>query len=365
MPGTSGFTQALESMDEVVLLFDADTTALLWASTAASRLFALDTSPGTESALTWNEPALRPLRNCLQREPGPVEFELAGQAYTGKLAKIPAQSVGGSSQLLMWLKEEEVDSRHIRQYLEEREKLFTTSRTISVSEMATTLAHELNQPIGSIANILKGTQSRLQQSDCDPAILEALDRATEQTQFASRIIARIRDFTRSRQPVRTDCRIDYLLNDSIALLDWVLDSANVTVVREFPEPAPFVNVDETMLQQVFTNLIRNAVDAMRSMPETQRQLRVSVHTVNQGIRIDFTDSGSGLTNTDEGNLFVPFVTQKAHGMGVGLNICRSFVELHQGRLWLKPNPEGGCTACVVLVPVTGARDTIPGGNVDD
>ncbi len=244
------------------------------------------------------------------------------------------------------------DDKHIaqlRKYMADREQLFTTSRTISVSEMATSLAHEINQPVGTIANILKGVNARLKRIDPIPEqCVVAIDRALEQTNFASRIVARIRDFTTARQPKRVDCDVHTLLDESVRLLDWVLVQSKVKVTMAPPASDVRVNADATMLQQVFTNLIRNAVDAMRDSASDERELHIKAFRNADDVQIEITDTGHGLTDAAQDNLFIPFVTQKTQGMGVGLNICRSFVELHQGKLWLMPNEVGGCTASVLL-----------------
>ena len=237
----------------------------------------------------------------------------------------------------------------LSKYMADREQLFTTSRTITVSEMATTLAHEINQPVGSIANVLKGLKARLKRDSLAPdEYVTAIDRALEQTSFAARIVSRIRDFTSSRQPKRVDCDVQKLLEDSIQLLDWVLMNANVHVDLAPVENTLWVNADATMLQQVFTNLIRNAVDSMRDSSRTLNELKICAFLQGNEVQIEITDNGHGLSDTAQDNIFVPFVTQKTQGMGVGLNICRSFVELHQGKLWLMPNDNGGCTASVLL-----------------
>ena len=234
-------------------------------------------------------------------------------------------------------------------YMADREQLFTTSRTISVSEMATTLAHEINQPVGSITNILKGLKARLARTESIPdEYVTAIDRALEQTSFAARIVSRIRDFTSSRQPNRVDCDVHKLLQESIQLLDWVLMNARVKVKLAPADQVIWVNADPTMLQQVFTNLIRNAVDSMSESAGAQNELEIQAFLEGDDVQIEITDNGHGLSDAAQDNIFVPFVTQKTQGMGVGLNICRSFVELHQGKLWLMPNDTGGCTASVLL-----------------
>jgi len=240
----------------------------------------------------------------------------------------------------------------LSKYMADREQLFTTSRTITVSEMATTLAHEINQPVGSIANILKGLKARLKRAESVPVeYVTAIDRALEQASFAARIVSRIRDFTSSRQPKRVDCNVQNLLEDSIQLLDWVLMNANVSVELASVENNILVNADATMLQQVFTNLIRNAVDSMQDSSRVVNKLEIGAFLQGDEVQIEISDNGHGLSDTAKENIFIPFVTQKTRGMGVGLNICRSFVELHQGKLWLMPNDNGGCTASVLLPAV--------------
>ena len=247
---------------------------------------------------------------------------------------------------------------YLRRYMADREKLFTTSRSISVSEMATTLAHELNQPIGTIANMLRGVQLRLgKQEGVGQDIISALGKALDQTRFAANIISRIREFTQSRQPNFSEHDIEDLVRESIALLDWVFESEQVSVQVLASEVALRIHGDQTMLHQVFTNLCRNAVDAMRDRTDAPRALDVTIARTEDGVKIEFADSGHGLDEQAEEALFTPFVTRKASGMGVGLNICRSFIELHQGRLWLAQNETGGCTAHVLLPYREAAHST--------
>lgn len=354
---------AVPALDDILLVFSTDTDSVLWLSDAAARLFQAPRNgngncAGTDTVgLSSGDPIFNELAPVLDRFKESVlevpdidvgqEITVQGKQFHCRLAVLPA-SAQQTPALALRLIDAAPVSADIQAYLNEREKLFTTSRTISVSEMATTLAHEINQPIGSIANILNGTRLRLEKTDCDEAILTALGRALEQTQFATRIIARIRDFTQTRQPAKVDCSVKDLIIDSVRLLDWVLAKSSTSVELVMPAETITVNGDPTMLQQVFTNLIRNAVDAMTESPVSNRDLTISLSLSDSSIRIEFDDAGHGLSKTAEENLFVPFVTQKAQGMGVGLNICRSFVELHQGRLWLAPNDHGGCTACVML-----------------
>ena len=238
---------------------------------------------------------------------------------------------------------------YLRRYVADREKLFSVSRTVSVSEMATTLAHELNQPIGTIANILQGVHVLISREGTVPEpIVKALARASDQTRFAAGIIARIRSFTRSRAPRLLACEAGDLVSNTIELLDWVFRSESVAVRLRCGEGPLTVAGDEILLQQVFANLLRNAVDAMRERPGGARRIDVLVEHREGNVVVEVRDNGTGLGKDAAETLFVPFLTHKSEGMGVGLNICRSFVEMHRGRLWLTGAEGGGCTAHVQL-----------------
>lgn len=254
-------------------------------------------------------------------------------------------------------------------YLAERDQLFLRSRSISVSEMATTLAHELNQPLGALSNILHGLQMRMETGSADvEQYRNAVDLALQQTQFAARVITRIRDFTESRQPEFVQFNVVDLLNHCVRLLDWVFSSDSVRVVLNTAAPDGVSSVageennpeqflvggDYTMIQQVFTNLLRNACDSIRESQQGSRVIRMTVCRVRDGIKVEIKDTGHGLKGVDPEKLFTPFQTSKKDGMGVGLNICKSFIELHQGKLWVTPNQDVGCTAHVLLrTSVTG------------
>ena len=124
--------------------------------------------------------------------------------------------------------------------------------------------------------------------------------------------------------------------------------------RDCPEEPLYISGDSTMLQQVLINLIRNAVDAMHSQSIERRNIVISASLQDEKVTISIADTGHGLSDNGD-KLFVPFATSKSNGMGVGLNICRSFIELHQGRLWLSPNETEGCT-CYVELPVASPEE---------
>ena len=240
------------------------------------------------------------------------------------------------------------NSRH----LEDREKLLFTSRSITVSEMASTLAHEINQPIGTINNLLYGLKARLKRSGgMNREILSAIDKSIEQTKFTSKIIARIRDYTQSRQPKLSVVSIKSLIEKCISLMDWEMRNTNVDINKSINLSDAIVFGDELMLQQVIVNLIRNGIDANNNSHNTNI-IAIDATMVDNYIQISIQDNGKGMSDEEAGSIFVPFASNKSTGMGIGLNICRSFIELHKGKLWLTKNETSGCTSHIMLPLMT-------------
>lgn len=249
-------------------------------------------------------------------------------------------------ELLLRVKDRRSSARALQRQLDDREQLLFTSRVISVGEMATTLAHELNQPIGAANNLLRGLRMRLARRSTGALSEEeagALDRAVEQLMFASRVIARIREFTHSRQPRQQRVDLAALLRESVSLLDWDLQRSAARLSLALPPGPVHVRGDAVMLQQVIVNLMRNALDALRQSPPQAPCLGLSLKASEGQALLQVRDNGCGMSDAAEQHLFVPFTSTKPSGMGVGLSICRSFVELHQGRLWFSRNPDRGCS----------------------
>jgi two-component system sensor histidine kinase DctS len=209
--------------------------------------------------------------------------------------------------------------------------------------MATTLAHELNQPIGATANLLRGLRTRLARRRLEAEESQALDRAIDQVMFASRVIARIREFTHSHPARRVRVDLAALVRASASLLDWDLHRSGAALALELPEGEVPVHGDEVMLQQVIVNLMRNALDALRTDPPESPQVTLRLYAGAREAELQIRDNGCGLAEDAAARLFVPFASTKPNGMGIGLSICRSFVELHQGRLWFSRNADRGAT----------------------
>jgi two-component system sensor kinase FixL len=220
-------------------------------------------------------------------------------------------------------------------------ELVRISRLTAMGEMASALAHELNQPLSAIANYLKGT-GRLLKNDPIPRerITEAVDKASAQALRAGDIIRRMRDFVARGETERRVESLPRLIEEAGALALVGVREAGVRVSFEFDPSVELVLADKVQIQQVAVNLIRNAVEAMEDRP--RRTLRILIEPAeDDGARVSVIDTGSGLAPEVLEQLFQPFVTTKAAGMGVGLSISRTIVEAHGGRIWAEPNPEGG------------------------
>ncbi len=243
----------------------------------------------------------------------------------------------------------DVSRRHEaeEQHRQQEEKLQRTSRLVTMGEMASSLAHELNQPLTAIANYCMGLSARIrsraaagQPLDADE-MLQMLGKTAAQAERAGMVIRRIREFVKRSEPERRPCQVREIVADAIGLAEIDAQRLGVRIETDLPDPDQVLNVDPILIEQVLLNLAKNGIDAMRHAAHPV--LRVSVRMLDGAIDFAVADTGPGLTPEARAKLFEPFFTTKAEGMGMGLNICRSIIESHQGRLWAETNEWGGCT----------------------
>jgi two-component system sensor kinase FixL len=221
-------------------------------------------------------------------------------------------------------------------------ELVHVSRLTAMGEMASTLAHELNQPLSAIANYLKGSRRLLESSTDEQSSLlrEALDKAAEQALRAGQIIRRLRDFVAGGESERRVENIAKLVEEASALALVGAKDQAVRVRFRFDPVVELAMADKIQIQQVLLNLMRNAVEAMQDSP-TRELVLTATPAEGDMVRVSVSDSGSGIAPDVLSQLFQPFVTTKQQGMGVGLSICRTIVESHGGQIWAEPNPGGG------------------------
>jgi two-component system sensor kinase FixL len=221
-------------------------------------------------------------------------------------------------------------------------ELIHVSRLSAMGEMASALAHELNQPLTAIINYAQTArglaQRRLAEGSGD--LVSLLEKTVRQASRAGQIIRRLRQFIAKGETDRALEDVNGLVEEASALALVGTGGKGIAVRRVLEKGLPPVLVDKIQVHQVITNLIRNGVDALNDVK--RREIVISTKRAgDDAIEIEVADSGPGLAPAVADRLFQPFVTTKPGGLGIGLSICRSIVDAHGGKLWARDNPGGG------------------------
>ncbi|MBL8309176.1 MAG: hypothetical protein JNL19_02025 [Burkholderiales bacterium] len=234
-----------------------------------------------------------------------------------------------------------VNAERIRQT--QQDKLTRTSRLMTVGEIASTLAHEINQPLAAIANYVNGCIRRLKSSgNADASVIGAMEKADAQVARAGAIIGRVREFVRTREPQRQPLDINALVGDVVKLVASDDETRALKCDLRLAPGLPPVFADRIMIEQVLVNFLRNAREAMQHLPPAGRVAEVRTALVDEHhVLVEVADRGVGLTPDAAQQLFSPFFSTKDDGMGMGLNICRSLIEYHEGNLTFGDNTPCG------------------------
>ncbi len=238
------------------------------------------------------------------------------------------------------------------------DELSHVSRLSLMGEMASGLAHELNQPLTAIASYLQACQRLIDAGNLEK-LKPALNSAERQALLAGEIIRRMRAFVSKRRTTMAPTNINTLIQEAIGLCEANWRQNSVRLELKLAEPLPDVCVDSVQIEQVLLNLIRNSIEAMAEMP-TDAKRRLSIETGScEGsqvlIQVTLKDTGPGLASDQVAHIFKPFHTTKPKGMGMGLSISRSIIEAHGGRLWVNSDAPGGATFHFTL-PIADACD---------
>jgi two-component system sensor kinase FixL len=224
-------------------------------------------------------------------------------------------------------------------------ELVHMSRFTALGEMASTLAHEINQPLTAIASYLKGCRrllARMEGAEV-PMLSDAVNQAAEQALRAGQVIRHLREFVARGEGERHIEGLPKLIEEASALALVGAKEKGVHVRFDLDPDAPLVLADRIQVQQVLLNLIRNAIEAMQGAARRDLTIATRALPAEGLVELRVSDTGSGIAPEVAAQLFQPFVTTKANGMGVGLSICRTIVEAHGGKIQAGPGPDGGTT----------------------
>ena len=222
-----------------------------------------------------------------------------------------------------------------------QQELMHASRLSAMGEMASGIAHELNQPLTAIMNYAKAARRHLDRTEPDPApISDLVDKAGHQAERAAEIIKRLRRFIKKDEIERRLEPINTVVEEAAALALIGASDRNIELIFSLDDALPPVLMDRIEVQQVVLNILRNAIEAFEGTGE--RKIYVSTRATGpHRVEVDIRDNGPGLAPHVADDPFRPFQTTKADGMGIGLAISRTIIDAHGGRLWAESPPEGG------------------------
>jgi C4-dicarboxylate-specific signal transduction histidine kinase len=356
------FVRVLEELHAAVYVADQDSGRILYANRSLARM--IDADPGALSSDELDKRFGLGEVNAGNAPGEPKEFihagfiarevrdPISGRWYLVQVVPIPWKSSRRVSVQVITDISEIKRAKALKQ--QHQDMLHQTARLASLAEIASSLAHEVNQPLMAIASYNDACLRMLAAPGIEKKeLVTALQRSREQALRAGKIISRVRDFIRSRRPSPTHFDINALIRESLELLETQLEDNAVTAELSLSEAPLMTHADRTLLLQVIVNLVQNAIDAMdESEPSCRRLGLSSAREADGAILVSVSDQGAGIPEAIAVRLYTPLFTTKSLGLGLGLSICRSVVEAHGGRIWHSANPVSGCTFHFTLPPET-------------
>lgn len=271
--------------------------------------------------------------------------EVLGQRKDGTIfpLELAVGEVRAAGQLYFagFVKDVSARQRADQRLQELQSELVHVARLSAMGEMASALAHELNQPLTAIINYAQIARDLLERSpEGADNLASLLEKTVQQASRAGQIIRRLRQFIAKGETDRALEDVNAVVEEASALALIGTRGKGIAARRALGEGLPPVLIDKIQIHQVLTNLVRNSVDALDDVK--QREIVISTRrTGRDWIEIEVADTGTGLAPDIAERLFQPFVTSKPGGLGIGLSICRSIVDAHAGRIWASDNPGGG------------------------
>ncbi len=242
--------------------------------------------------------------------------------------------------------------------IENRERLAHMSRVNMLGELATGIAHEVNQPLTAVSTYTQASRRMIEAGAIDrDELLDVLGRISDEAVRAGEMIHRLKALVRKRPSEREICDVNELVADVMRLADIEARDRDVGIELDLDESLPQVWVDSVQIQQVILNLVRNAIEAVETDDNGRHTVQITTRsTPGAAIEVSVTDTGSGVAEADAERLFEPFFSTKGSGMGMGLSISRTIVEAHEGRIGYRGNDTGGSTFFFTLATDEGASE---------
>jgi len=294
-------------------------------------------------AMMSGQPARSGFESRLRHRDG---HDVITMVYTAALIDADGQHSGWMSSVVDITEQKRAELRQ----RQNDEQLQHAQRLASLGEMASTLAHELNQPLMALSNFASAAKAFAEQGN-QQLLVSSLDETMAQAQRSAEIVRRIRGFVRQRTVGTEDCAVAALVANALALLQGEMRMRQARAEVRIPAGLPEVRGDRVLLEQVLLNLLSNSLQAMQATPPEQRLVEVEAEVLAGRMHIRVADRGPGIDAALAEQVFAPFFTTKTGGLGLGLNICRTIVEAHRGRLSFA-NRAGGGTVFTLELEIT-------------
>lgn len=348
------FTTVLEGFDAAVSVQAVQQQELLFANRSYRLWFGADTQghvllagedPKLAALLSESEDAVDSLSGLPTQEltDAGADVREVYVAHLNKWFDVRARYLQWTDgRLVQMLIATDITARRAAETLAaaQAEKAQVTSRLVTMGEMASSVAHELNQPLTAIANYCNGMVSRVREGSIGTDdLIAALEKTSKQAQRAGQIIHRIRAFVKRSEPQRQPTEVQSMVDNAVELAGIDLRRRHVTIQTYVAQRLPLVEVDPILIEQVLLNLLKNAAEAidLAKLPRPRRNIEIRVlpkQTADEGSVIEFsvTDMGPGIKDEVISRLYEAFFTTKAEGLGIGLSLCRTIIESHRGRI---------------------------------
>jgi PAS domain S-box-containing protein len=302
----------------------------------------------------YREAAIARTKAVFGGEPQNAEFEIVGLKGTRRWIEshdVPLTGPDGDVAKLLVVARDITERKRALELAEKhREELVHVSRLNTMGEMASGMAHELNQPLAAISMFAETCLIKMKSIAGDEdELTPILQKIRDQTVRIGQIIHRLRKLVKKEPLSHETIRVDEIFDEVLMLLNSELRGENVAVNVQLPDDLPAVRGDTIQLEQVVLNLVRNAAEAMKGNGSGEREIVLQASASDRGnVEIEVRDTGPGMSEDAVSQVFDAFFTTKSEGMGMGLAICRSIIEAHGGKISAAPNADRGATFRIVL-----------------